>query len=96
MPDQPPATPDLRERVLAEIDDAILDAGGKGPEATRLIALRDRVSDALGPVVLDAPLTVDVIATALNAAQVKPHEIALGRDLRPVARRLIEHLPGMR
>ncbi len=36
---------------------------------------------------------VDVIAAALNATQIQPSELQLGRDLRPVARRLLAALP---
>lgn len=88
---------DLRERVLAEIDDDILNAGGKGPETTRLLALRARISTVLDDAVqMGTTLTVPVLATALNGAQIRGEEISVGRDLRVVARRVIEHLPAAR
>ena len=36
---------------------------------------------------------VDVVAAAINATQIQPSEIALGHDLRPVARRFLAALP---
>jgi len=53
-------------------------------------------SVAVGPVPHDTPwgaLAVDVVAEAINQTQIKPSEIALGHDLRPVARRFLAALP---
>ena len=44
------------------------------------------------PITLVASLTADRVAVAMNTAQIKPSELALGHDLRPVARRLIAAL----
>ena len=36
---------------------------------------------------------IDVVAAAINTTQIKPSEITLGHDLRPVARRFLAALP---
>lgn len=51
-------------------------------------------SVAVGP--LDTPeaaLVANVVAAAINATQIQPWEIRLGRDLLPVARRFLAALP---
>ena len=51
-------------------------------------------SVAVGPRDTPEAEMVDVVAAAINTTQIKPSELALGRDLRPVARRFLAALPS--
>jgi hypothetical protein len=42
----------------------------------------------------EAGLPVNVVAAAMNSAQIQPGDIALGHDLRPLARRFLVALDG--